>query len=260
MAGAEGGAARTGRSAGDGRSADGGRVDGAGQADDAGPPAGAERDADGGRPASVGAEAPDARMRELFGAALPGAERFARMLADQGELRGLVGPRELPRLWTRHLANSAAVVDFLPRRGAVADVGSGAGFPGVIIALMRPDLEVTLIEPMERRIDWLTDVVAELGLDNAVPRRARAQEVRDRFDAVTARAVAGLPRLVRITAPLLRPGGRLLALKGARAREEVDEARRVIKGAGLESAVIHDVVTPGGESTRVVEIRRRRSG
>lgn len=113
---------------------------------------------------------------------------------------------------------------------------------------------------MERRIDWLTDVVAELGLDNAVPRRARAQEVRDRFDAVTARAVAGLPRLVRITAPLLRPGGRLLALKGARARAEVDEARRVIEGAGLEPAVIHNVVAPGGESTRVVEIRRRRSG
>ena len=178
----------------------------------------------------------------------------------EGELRGLVGPRELPRLWTRHLANSAAVVDFLPRRGAVADVGSGAGFPGVVIALLRPDLEVTLIEPMERRIDWLTDVVAELDLANAVVRRARAQEVRDRFDAVTARAVAGLPRLVRITAPLLRPGGRLLALKGARAQDEVDEARRVIKGAGLEPAIIHDVVTPGGESTRVVEIRRRRSG
>lgn len=263
MAGAEGGAAGASRPNGDGRPADGERADGAGEA---GGPAGAERAAAGGagavggRPASTGVEAPDARMRELFGAALPGAERFARMLAEQGELRGLIGPRELPRLWTRHLANSAAVVDFLPRRGAVADVGSGAGFPGVVIALLRPDLEVTLIEPMERRIDWLTDVVAELGLDNAVLRRARAQEVSDRFDAVTARAVTGLPKLVRITAPLLRPGGRLLALKGARARDEVDEARRAIKGAGLEPAVIHDVVTPGGESTRVVEIRRRRSG
>ena len=187
----------------------------------AGRPAGdADRDAGGagaGRSATPGVEAPNARMRELFGAALPGAERFARMLAEQGELRGLVGPRELPRLWTRHLANSAAVVDFLPRRGAVADVGSGAGFPGVVIALLRPDLEVTLIEPMERRIDWLTDVVAELDLANAVVRRARAQD-------------------------------------------EVDEARRVIKGAGLEPAIIHDVVTPGGESTRVVEIRRRRRG
>lgn len=233
MAGAEGAAAAAGRPDGDGQ------------------PAG------GGRPAT-GLEEPDGPMREFFGAALPGVERFARMLAEQGELRGLVGPRELPRLWTRHLANSAAVVDFLPRRGAVADVGSGAGFPGVIIALMCPDLEVTLIEPMERRIDWLTDVVSELGLDNAVLRRARAQEVRDRFDAVTARAVTRLPGLVRITAPLLRPGGRLLALKGARARAEVDEARRVIKGAGLKPAVIHDVVTPGGESTRVVEIRRRR--
>ena len=263
MAGAGDGTAGAGRSAGDGRSADGGRVDGAGEADDAVPPAGADRDAGGagaGRSATPGVEAPDARMRELFGAALPGAERFARMLAEQGELRGLIGPRELPRLWTRHLANSAAVVDFLPRRGAVADVGSGAGFPGVVIALLRPDLEVTLIEPMERRIDWLTDVVAELDLANAVVRRARAQEVRDRFDAVTARAVAGLPRLVRITAPRLRPGGRLLAHQGARARDEVDEARRAIKGAGLEPAVIHDVVTPGGESTRVVEIRRRRSG
>ena len=254
MAGAGDGTAGAGRPAGDADRDAGG---------DGGRPAGEERDADGagaGRSATPGVEAPDARMRELFGAALPGAERFARMLAEQGELRGLVGPRELPRLWTRHLANSAAVVDFLPRRGAVADVGSGAGFPGVVIALLRPDLGVTLIEPMERRIDWLTDVVAELDLANAVVRRARAQEVRDRFDAVTARAVAGLPRLVRITAPLLRPGGRLLALKGARAQDEVDEARRVIKGAGLEPAIIHDVVTPGGESTRVVEIRRRRSG
>ena len=243
MAGAEGAAAS--------------RPDDADRPGDASRPDGDGRPAGGGRPAT-GLEEPDGPMREFFGAALPGVERFARMLVEQGELRGLVGPRELPRLWTRHLANSAAVVDFLPRRGAVADVGSGAGFPGVIIALMCPDLEVTLIEPMERRIDWLTDVVSELGLDNAVLRRARAQEVRDRFDAVTARAVTRLPGLVRITAPLLRPGGRLLALKGARARAEVDEARRVIKGAGLEPAVIHDVVTPGGESTRVVEIRRRR--
>ena len=180
------------------------------------------------------------------------------MLGAEGELRGLVGPRELPRLWTRHIVNSAALAPFLPRRGTVVDVGSGAGFPGVVVALLRPDLEVTLIETMERRVEWLTYVVSELDLDNVTVHRARAEEVRDRFDAVTARAVANLTKLVRLTAPLLRQGGRLLALKGAKAEEEVEAAKYVIKKARLKPAVIHEVVTPGEEVTRVVEVRRPR--
>lgn len=207
---------------------------------------------------AVEVEQPTDEMHELFGLAFAGAERFAEMLGAEGELRGLVGPRELPRLWTRHIVNSAALTPFLPRRGTVVDVGSGAGFPGVVVALLRPDLEVTLIETMERRVEWLTYVVSELDLDNVTVHRARAEEVRDRFDAVTARAVANLTKLVRLTAPLLRQGGRLLALKGAKAEEEVEAAKYVIKKARLKPAVIHEVVTPGEEVTRVVEVRRPR--
>ena len=201
-------------------------------------------------------EEPTAEMREIFGVSFSAAEHFAQMLAEEGELRGLVGPRELPRLWTRHIVNSAAVVPFLPARGSVADVGSGAG---IVVALLRPDLDVTLIETMERRTQWLSDVVEELDLDNVTIRRVRAEEVKDRYDVVTARAVANLSKLVRLTAPLLRPGGALLALKGMRAQDEVDDAKYVIKKAKLSVAVVHEVVTAGDETTAVVEIRRPKS-
>lgn len=207
---------------------------------------------------AAGVEEPTAEVRELFGLAFAGAEHFAQMLADEGELRGLVGPRELPRLWTRHIVNSAAVVPFLPARGTVADVGSGAGFPGIVAALMRPDLEFTLIETMERRVEWLELVVDELGLDNVTVLRARAEEVTDRYDAVTARAVANLSKLVRLTSRLLRQGGCLLALKGEKAQAEVEDAKYVIKKAKLLPATVHEVITPGDDVTRVVEIRRPR--
>ena len=197
------------------------------------------QDADG----SVEVERPTDEARELFGIAFAGAERFAEMLAAEGGL---------------HIVNSAAVVPFLPARGTVADVGSGAGFPGIVVALLRPDLEVALIEIMERRMDWLGDVVNELDLDNVTLQRARAEDVKERFDAVTARAVANLTKLVRLTAPLLRQGGSLLALKGARAEVEVEAARHVVRKAGLKPAVIHEVVTPGEELTKVVQVRRPR--
>ena len=208
-------------------------------------PAGRSRES-----SSMSVEQPSDEVRELFGVAFAGAERFAEMLVSEG------GPRELPRLWSRHIVNSAAVVPFLPARGTVADVGSGAGFPGIVIALLRPDLEVSLIETMERRVAWLQDVALELDLDNVTIRRARAEEVRDRFDAVTARAVANLTKLVRITAPILRRGGCLLALKGAKAEVEAEAAKYVIKKAKLDPAIIHEVVTPGEELTKVVEVRR----
>ena len=131
-------------------------------------------------------EQPSEEMREIFGLGFPAVEHFAQMLVAEGELRGLVGPRELPRLWSRHLVNSAAVGPFLPSRGTVADVGSGAGFPGIIVAIIRPDLEVSLIETMERRVAWLSDVVEELGLDNVTIHRARAEEMKEKYDAVTA--------------------------------------------------------------------------
>lgn len=144
----------------------------------------------------VEVEEPADGIREIFGLAFSGAARFAEMLTAEGEMRGVIGPRELPRLWSRHIVNSAALAPFLPARGAVADVGSGAGFPGIVIALLRPDLEVMLIESMERRIEWLDDVVAELDLDNVILRHARAEEVKDRFDAVAARAVANLTKQI----------------------------------------------------------------
>lgn len=203
-------------------------------------------------------EQPTEEMREIFGLGFPAAEHFAQMLVAEGELRGLLGPRELPRLWSRHLVNSAAVGPFLRSRGTVADVGSGAGFPGIIVAIIRPDLEVSLIETMERRVVWLSDVVEELGLDNVTIHRARAEEMREKYDAVTARAVANLSKLVRFTAPLLRPGASLLALKGAKADDEVREAKYVIKKAKLLPAVVHEVVTAGDDVTKVVQVQRPR--
>ncbi|MPV51436.1 MULTISPECIES: 16S rRNA (guanine(527)-N(7))-methyltransferase RsmG [unclassified Pseudactinotalea] len=201
----------------------------------------------------------EARSREILGVAFGGVEHFGEMLAAEGELRGLIGPRELPRLWRRHLMNSAAVAQFLPASGAVADVGSGAGLPGVVLALLRPDLEMHLIEPMERRVEWLIEVTEELGLDNVTLHRARAEEVHGRLrcEAVTARAVAGLGKLLRFTMPLVAPGGSLLALKGERARDEVDEATYVLKKFRAREVVVHDVdLFDDADVTRVVEVRR----
>lgn len=199
------------------------------------------------------------RSREILGLGFAGAEAFGEMLAAEGELRGLIGPREMPRLWRRHIMNSAAVAQFLPEEGEVADVGSGAGLPGVVLALMRVDLEFHLIEPMERRVDWLTEVVDELGLDNVAVHRARAEELHGRLrcEAVTARAVAGLGKLLRFTMPLVAPGGALLALKGERAQSEIDDAKYVLKKFRVRDVAVHDVdLFDDGDATRVVEVRR----
>src|SRR5699024_11632078 len=136
----------------------------------------------------------DAQSREILGLAWGGAAHFAELLAEEGELRGLIGPRELPKLWTRHVLNSAAVAQFLPEEGSLADVGSGAGLPGVVLALMRPEIEVHLVEPMQRRVEWLLEVVEELDLDNVTVHQVRAEELhgRLRVDVVTARAVAAV--------------------------------------------------------------------
>jgi 16S rRNA (guanine527-N7)-methyltransferase len=212
-------------------------------------------------PAQELVEAPSEAVRELFGLAWAPAEHFASMLVEEGELRGLIGPRELPRLWTRHLVNSAAVVPFIPEGVSVADVGSGAGFPGVVVAIMRPDLDVHLIETMERRVAWLSDVVDELGLDNVTVVQARAEELHGKaaFDVVTARAVAAMDRLARWAMPLTKPAGRLVALKGQRAEQELDKAKYVLRKLGA-SAVRVERVSPisGGESTTVVVIDKRR--
>jgi 16S rRNA (guanine527-N7)-methyltransferase len=205
-------------------------------------------------------EEPTAAVREFFGLAWAPVEHFAQMLAEEGELRGLIGPRELPRLWSRHLVNSAAVAPFLDKHAAVADVGSGAGFPGVVLAAVRPDLEMHLVEPMERRIAWLADVVDELGLDNVVLHHARAEELHKKvtFDHVTARAVAAMDKLGRWTLPLVRGGGSLVALKGQRAAEELESAKYVLKKLGVANTAVHEVQPVADiEATTVVVARKR---
>ena len=201
----------------------------------------------------------DARLVEYFGEAWPQVEAFHRLLTDEGVLRGLVGPREVSRLWERHLLNSAAVVPFLPVTGRIVDIGSGAGLPGVVVAALRPEAEVVLLEPMERRIDWLTEVVETLGLSNAVVTRGRAEDLHGelRADAVTARAVAPLDRLYRWALPLLGKGGVLVALKGARAQDEVEAGARWAKKLGGGPAeVISASTIDGAEQTTVVRVVR----
>ncbi|MBO3085390.1 16S rRNA (guanine(527)-N(7))-methyltransferase RsmG [Cellulomonas fengjieae] len=201
----------------------------------------------------------DERLPEYFGSAWPRVSAFHDLLVDQGELRGLVGPRELARLWERHLLNSAAVVPFLPTQGRVIDLGSGAGLPGIVVAAMLPDVEVVLLEPMERRTDWLSEVADTLKLDNVVVRRGRAQDEHGRLtgDAVTVRAVASLDKLYRWAMPLLVRGGQLVALKGAKAEEEIEAAKHVGRKLGAGTASVLDAPTiEGVEVTRVVRVVR----
>lgn len=180
---------------------------------------------------SVPAPAAPPAAATVFGDRLPLAERYAAHLADTGISHGLVGPREVPRLWERHILNCAVVAEVMALEARVIDVGSGAGLPGLCIALARPDLSITLVEPMERRTAWLEMVVADLGLDAVTVRRARAEEVHGELevDIVTARAVAALDKLARWCLPLVRPGGRLVAMKGSSAEREITEARTVLR-------------------------------
>ncbi|HLR58801.1 MAG TPA: 16S rRNA (guanine(527)-N(7))-methyltransferase RsmG [Beutenbergiaceae bacterium] len=197
--------------------------------------------------------------REIFGLGLAAAEEFGQMLADEGELRGLIGPREVPRLWRRHILNSAAVGSLLPASGTVADVGSGAGLPGIVLAIMRPDLEFDLIEPMERRADWLAEVIEALDLDNVTIHQVRAEELHKKrtYDVVTARAVAGMDKLLRFTVPLIGAGGRLLALKGRRVYEEIEDAKYVLKKFRAEVVAVHEIDVLGdGDVTFVAEVQR----
>lgn len=177
------------------------------------------------------------RASSVFGDRAGLAERFVDLLAEHGVARGLIGPREVDRLWDRHVLNSAVVAEVLPQHARLVDVGSGAGLPGVPLAIARPDLRVTLVEPMARRVAWLNEVVETLGLSTVLVVRGRAEEpaVRDRVagaDVVTARAVAPLGKLSAWCLPLLRTGGRMVALKGASAAEEIDRDRAEIRRAG----------------------------
>ncbi|MDO5502104.1 MAG: 16S rRNA (guanine(527)-N(7))-methyltransferase RsmG [Actinomycetia bacterium] len=170
----------------------------------------------------------------IFGAELERAQRFADHLADTGISHGLIGPREVPRLWERHILNCAVIGAAMPEGASVIDVGSGAGLPGIAVALARPDLSVLLVEPMERRTTWLSTVIADLELDSVQVRRDRAEDVHgDRqADVVTARAVAALDKLARWCLPLVTPGGRLVAMKGSSAQREIDEAQGTLTRLG----------------------------
>lgn len=199
--------------------------------------------------------------RQVFGARLPLAERYAELLATEGTVRGLVGPREAPRLWDRHLLNCAVLAELLPVGSVVADVGSGAGLPGIVLGVARPDLSIVLIESLARRTAFLDEVVDELQLARVTVARGRAEELAGRIaqpDVVTARAVASLDRLVRWCLPLLPIGGRLLAMKGSSAGDEVAEhAAQIRRAGGDEPRVLHCGVGLVEPATTVVEVVRR---
>lgn len=199
---------------------------------------------------------------EHFGAAYPAMAAFAERLIAVGEERGLIGPRELDRIWSRHIYNSAAVVPYLPAKGSIADLGSGAGLPGIVVAAMLPEASVYLIEPMERRCAWLAEMRDALGLSNIDIKRGRAEEFHGALevDAVTARAVAALDKLVRIGLPLLRPDGELVVLKGRNVERELPAARKVLRrfGAG-EPEVLRAPTIPSVDETIVVRVPRRGS-
>ena len=171
---------------------------------------------------------------EVFGARLGMAEAFTALLSDSGVSHGLVGPREVPRLWERHVLNCAVVHEAIPADVRLIDVGSGAGLPGLALAVARPDLDVHLVEPMLRRTTWLADAITTLGLDNVTVHRGRAEQFWGSLAApvVTARAVARLAELARWCLPLLEPHGSLLALKGLSAVEELAEDRGAVRQAG----------------------------
>ncbi|MHA7134498.1 16S rRNA (guanine(527)-N(7))-methyltransferase RsmG [Oerskovia turbata] len=203
------------------------------------------------------ADAPE--VKAYFGAAYPLVAQFASMLHDQGELRGLIGPREVSRIWERHILNSAAVVQFLPEQGTIADIGSGAGLPGIVIAAMRPEAHVLLIEPMERRCAWLSEVISELELSNVDVKRGRAEEYHGAFqcDAVTSRAVAALEKLARMSLPLVERGGEMVVLKGRNVSQEIEPARKVLRKYKTEEPEILEAMSVAGvEATTVLRVRR----
>ena len=182
-------------------------------------------------------EAEPAEAAAVFGAGIDQARKYAAALVRDGDELGLLGPREMPRLWSRHVLNSAVVAQLVADGKSVADVGSGAGLPGIPMAIAQPNAHFTLIEPMERRSMWLERQVEALGLTNVTVKRARAEEVGDVFDIVTARAVSALPKLLRMTVPLTRDGGQVLALKGSKAADEIAESQKLkskLKIAGFE--------------------------
>ncbi|WP_062381127.1 16S rRNA (guanine(527)-N(7))-methyltransferase RsmG [Demequina pelophila] len=196
-------------------------------------------------------------IRAYFGDVYPRVLAFAELLADQGVTRGLIGPREVSRLWERHILNSAALAPFLPS-GVVADVGSGAGLPGMVLAAMDPARDYILIEPMERRTQWLFEAARDCGIENVRIVRGRAEEVAESVEAdvVTARAVASIDKLVKWCSPLLSAQGRMVLLKGRSAPDELERAKYTLRKHRFTGEVHEAPTLPGVEPTTVVVLSR----
>ena len=204
-----------------------------------------------------------AAATDIFGGQLDLARAYTDRLAKDSETFGLLGPRELPRIWGRHVINSALLSDLVPAGSKVADIGSGAGLPGLPMAIAKPDAHFTLIEPMERRSNWLQQVISDLGINNVDVIRSRAEEVqRTDFDIATARAVAALDKLLRLLTPLIRgsEGKTVLAMKGSRAPEEIIDAKSRLDLLGFDEP---EIITLGQgrapETATVVRIKLKQS-
>ncbi|WNM27314.1 16S rRNA (guanine(527)-N(7))-methyltransferase RsmG [Demequina capsici] len=197
-------------------------------------------------------------VAEFFGPTYGRVRGFAELLADQGVLRGLIGPRELERIWERHILNSAAIAPFLGA-GTLVDVGSGAGLPGMVIAAMEPDRRVILVEPMERRVQWLLEASRNVGIENVIVVRGRAEEVRESVegDIITARAVASVDKLIKWCAPLLAPEGHMVLLKGRSAADELERAKYALRKHRMTGEVLEAGTLEGLEPTRVVRLSRQ---
>lgn len=202
-----------------------------------------------------GVESEPELAAELAGDRIDLLRAFASALAEHGEPLGLIGPLEPPRLWTRHLLNSALLAPLVTAGSRVADIGTGGGMPGLVLAIVRPDAHFLLVEPMERRCAWLNRQIDELALDNVEVRRGRAEEFHGAFEAdqVTARAVTALRKLIPLTAPLLRDGGELLLLKGAGVQVEIDAAEKVLRRFKVHDLSVEELgVGLVEETTRVL--------
>ena len=181
--------------------------------------------------------------------------RYAELLLTAGIERGLMGPREAPRMWSRHILNSLLLLPYLPESATVIDIGSGAGLPGIPLALARPDLKVTLLEPLQRRVDFLEEVKSELGLSITII-RGRAEEAKGTYQVVTARALSATPKLLTQVWPLIAPGGSLVALKGSSVEEEVRQAEKVISELKPVTVDIQEPYLEGIESGKILIVRK----
>ena len=202
---------------------------------------------------------------QIFGDRLPLAEQYASVLSEEGVLRGLIGPREVPQLWTRHLLNCAVLSEVIDADASVVDIGSGAGFPGIPLAITRPDLSITLIDPLLRRTTFLEEIVEALALDNVTVVRGRAEEKAvlkkvEPADVVTSRAVAPLERLARWSAPLIRGGGRLVALKGRSAADEIARDWEKVLRMGIRDLTVEQCGTILETPTTLIVGKRIESG